>query len=223
MALPSPLVPELEHNRETWTGDSREALLSTSPRWPMRRGNFRSRVWLPAGRRPGLERLRFHDLRHADNTLAAATGARTRELMARMGRAPPRAAPICHTPRASATTRSEPRSATCSPAHRPRPRLCTGCARPGDSRQRPRAQLWGRTMPTVVPEPRTVDRVPRQLEGELGVERVVVRLVDEVGFARALVPEGGQEPGQSLTDVGVVGAVIVGFVQFGAHRCDRLA
>jgi integrase len=35
-----------------------------------------------------------HDLRHAGNTLAAATGASTRELMARMGHASPRAALI---------------------------------------------------------------------------------------------------------------------------------
>ncbi len=38
--------------------------------------------------------LRFHDLRHTGNTLAAATGASTRELMTRMGHASPRAALI---------------------------------------------------------------------------------------------------------------------------------
>ena len=38
--------------------------------------------------------LRFHDLRHTGNTLAAATGASTRELMARMGHASTRAAMI---------------------------------------------------------------------------------------------------------------------------------
>lgn len=42
-------------------------------------------VSLPAG-------FRFHDLRHTGNTLAAATGASLRELMARMGHASPRAA-----------------------------------------------------------------------------------------------------------------------------------
>ena len=35
--------------------------------------------------------LHFHDLRHTGNTLAAATGASTKELMARMGHASPRA------------------------------------------------------------------------------------------------------------------------------------
>jgi integrase len=38
--------------------------------------------------------FRFHDLRHTGNTLADATGARTRELMARMGHTSMRAALI---------------------------------------------------------------------------------------------------------------------------------
>jgi integrase len=38
--------------------------------------------------------IRFHDLRHTGNTLAAATGASTRELMARMGHSSMRAALI---------------------------------------------------------------------------------------------------------------------------------
>jgi integrase len=38
--------------------------------------------------------LHLHDLRHTGNTLAAATGASTKELMARMGHANPRAALI---------------------------------------------------------------------------------------------------------------------------------
>jgi len=52
------------------------------------------RVWHPACEAVGIEGLRFHDLRHTGNTLAAATGASTRELMARMGHASPRAALI---------------------------------------------------------------------------------------------------------------------------------
>jgi hypothetical protein len=38
--------------------------------------------------------VRFHDLRHLSATLAATTGATTRELMARMGHSSPRAALI---------------------------------------------------------------------------------------------------------------------------------
>ena len=46
------------------------------------------------GRRSGCPHLRLHDLRHTGNTLAAATGASTRELMVRMGHASPQAALI---------------------------------------------------------------------------------------------------------------------------------
>jgi integrase len=42
----------------------------------------------------GHDELRFHDLRHTGNTLAAATGASTKDLMTRMGHASPRAALI---------------------------------------------------------------------------------------------------------------------------------
>jgi integrase len=60
----------------------------------LRRSNFR-KVWLAAVREAGLnDGFRFHDLRHTGNTLAAATGASTKELMSRMGHASPRAALI---------------------------------------------------------------------------------------------------------------------------------
>jgi hypothetical protein len=52
------------------------------------------RAWDDARRITGLTHYRFHDLRHAGNTLAAATAASTRELMGRMGHASPRAALI---------------------------------------------------------------------------------------------------------------------------------
>jgi integrase len=41
-----------------------------------------------------LDGLRFHDLRHTAGTLAARTGATTKELMARLGHATPRAAMV---------------------------------------------------------------------------------------------------------------------------------
>ena len=74
-----------------------EALIFTGPKGaPLRRNNFHHSVrWaervaaagLPAG-------FRFHDLRRAGNTLAAASGASTRELMHRMGHGSMRAALI---------------------------------------------------------------------------------------------------------------------------------
>lgn len=59
---------------------------------PLERSNLRFRVWVPATRQVGLDGLRFHDLRHAAGTLAARTGATTKEIMARLGHASARAA-----------------------------------------------------------------------------------------------------------------------------------
>ena len=52
---------------------------------PMRRTNFRRRVWIPATEAAGVPGLRFHDLRHTGATLAAASGAPLKALMQRMG------------------------------------------------------------------------------------------------------------------------------------------
>jgi integrase len=52
------------------------------------------RNWNKATEEAGLAGFHFHDLRHTGNTLAAATGASTKELMNRMGQASPRAALI---------------------------------------------------------------------------------------------------------------------------------
>ena len=48
--------------------------------------------WAPARKAAGRKDLRFHDLRHTQATLAAATGATLRELMARLGHSTPGAA-----------------------------------------------------------------------------------------------------------------------------------
>lgn len=59
-----------------------------------RRNNFNA-IWRKAVLGAGVATdLRFHDLRHTGNTLAAATGASLRELMSRMGHASSRAALI---------------------------------------------------------------------------------------------------------------------------------
>ena len=54
---------------------------------PMRRSNFRRRVWEPATAEVGITGLRFHDLRHTAATLAAASGTSLKALMARIGHA----------------------------------------------------------------------------------------------------------------------------------------
>jgi integrase len=58
---------------------------------PLRRAVLQ-RAWDEARLKVGMTHLHFHDLRHTGNTLAAATGASTRELMARMGHASAEAA-----------------------------------------------------------------------------------------------------------------------------------
>ncbi len=52
---------------------------------PMRRSNFRRRVWEPATAEVGMTGFRFHDLRHTAATLAAASGTSLKALMARIG------------------------------------------------------------------------------------------------------------------------------------------
>jgi hypothetical protein len=64
---------------------------------PLRRSNFnKTTSWKTAVTAVGLPPgFRFHDLRHTGNTLAAETGASTRELMERMGHDSSHAALIC--------------------------------------------------------------------------------------------------------------------------------
>jgi integrase len=59
----------------------------------LRRSNFRP-IWNAACDRAGMPGLHFHDLRHVGGTLAAATGASLKELMARLGHSSTRAAMI---------------------------------------------------------------------------------------------------------------------------------
>jgi integrase len=95
VALPAPLVAELERHLLTFVGASANAYVFTSEAGtPLDANNFRSRVWNLATRSVGLDGLRFHDLRHTAGTLAARTGATTEELMARLGHSSPHAAMI---------------------------------------------------------------------------------------------------------------------------------
>ena len=59
---------------------------------PLRRSNFRRRVWVPATTATGVAGLRFHDLRHTAATLAAASGTSLKALMTRIGHNSPAAA-----------------------------------------------------------------------------------------------------------------------------------
>lgn len=95
VAIPPHVIPEVELHLARWVGPEREAYLFTGPEGagPLPSATWK-RAWDAARRSTGLGHLRLHDLRHAGNTLAASTGASTRELMSRMGHASARAALI---------------------------------------------------------------------------------------------------------------------------------
>lgn len=95
VSIPAAIVPELQEHLGRFAEPGSTGLIFVAAKGGrLRRSNFRT-VWVTAVRRAGLsEGFRFHDLRHTGNTLAAATGASTKELMARMGHASPRAALI---------------------------------------------------------------------------------------------------------------------------------
>jgi integrase len=95
VALPELVVDSLDVHLARWAEPGANGLVfPASEGGPMRRSNFRRRVWAPALARVGLVGVQFHALRHVAGTQAAVAGATTQELMARMGHASPRAALI---------------------------------------------------------------------------------------------------------------------------------
>jgi integrase len=92
LAMPEPLIRELQIHLSTYAQPGPDGLVFTGDKG----GPLRDHVWQKkfskARTRVGLPKLHFHDLRHVANTLTAASGASTRELMHRMGHASPAAA-----------------------------------------------------------------------------------------------------------------------------------
>ncbi len=89
--IPPHLLPVLAAHLLEHVPPGCELVFPNDKDQPLHRGSFTT-VWHRARRRAGLPDFHFHDLRHTGNTLAATTGASTRELMARMGHASMRAA-----------------------------------------------------------------------------------------------------------------------------------
>ena len=87
VGLPNGILTELRDHLAQFVSPEPTALVFTGPKGaPIRRSNFNPPVgWLEAVEAIGESGLHFHDLRHTGNTLAAATGVSTRDLMARMG------------------------------------------------------------------------------------------------------------------------------------------
>ncbi|MEO3811948.1 tyrosine-type recombinase/integrase [Sphaerisporangium sp. B11E5] len=94
VSIPQEIIPELRHHLDRFAEQEENGRVFVGPKgaW-LRRSGFR-RIWNKARADVGLPGLHFHDLRHVGNTLAAASGASLKELMARMGHASPRAALI---------------------------------------------------------------------------------------------------------------------------------
>ncbi|MEN3613282.1 tyrosine-type recombinase/integrase [Plantactinospora sp. ZYX-F-223] len=87
-AIADHLAADVDDNPETF-------VFTTENGRPIWRGNFNKLAnWKAAVAKVGQPNLHFHDLRHTGNTLAAQTGASTRDLMARMGHDSPQAALI---------------------------------------------------------------------------------------------------------------------------------
>ena len=89
VVLPSFICAVMVEHLARWSQPGVDGLVFVMPEGtPLRRENFRKRVWFPALRDAGIEgRLRFHDLRHTNATLAAASGAPLRAVMHRLGHA----------------------------------------------------------------------------------------------------------------------------------------
>jgi integrase len=88
VALPHFICEVMVEHLARWSEPGVDGLVFVMPEGtPLRRENFRKRVWLPACRAAGVEGVRFHDLRHTNATLAAASGAPLKAVMHRLGHA----------------------------------------------------------------------------------------------------------------------------------------
>jgi integrase len=75
VSIPDALIEEIRHHLETFAAAGPQgAVFVGRAGGRLRRGNFRKNSWVPATQTVGIEGLRFHDLRHTGNTLAASTG-----------------------------------------------------------------------------------------------------------------------------------------------------
>ena len=94
VSLPPPVADALADHLERFVPDGSDALVfGTSARTFLHSANF-GQTFHRAAMAVGLPPVRPHELRHTGATLAAATGASTKELMRRMGHSSPAAALI---------------------------------------------------------------------------------------------------------------------------------
>jgi integrase len=87
VAIPPHVLPAVEAHLEAFTGCQLNDLVFVGTKGQAVRRASLYTAWQAAVKKAGLEGTRFHDLRHTGATLAAMTGASTKELMSRLGHA----------------------------------------------------------------------------------------------------------------------------------------
>ncbi|MEU8842120.1 tyrosine-type recombinase/integrase [Streptomyces roseus] len=94
VSIPDVIVQEIRQHLETYAEAGADGRVFVGAQGATPRRNHFNLLWHKACRKAGIKGLHFQDLRHTGNTLAASTGASTRELMTRMGHSTARAALI---------------------------------------------------------------------------------------------------------------------------------
>jgi integrase len=94
VSIPAAIVPDSRDHLERYAEPGADGRVFVGAKGATPRRNHFNRLWRRACDGARIKGLHFHDLRHTGNTLAASTGASTRELMSRMGHSTARAALI---------------------------------------------------------------------------------------------------------------------------------
>lgn len=92
ITIPAALIEDLRHHLATYAQPGPEGFVFTGERGGLVAPARLYTAWTKARREVEIEHIRFHDLRHLAGTLAASTGAGTKELMYRLGHSSPQAA-----------------------------------------------------------------------------------------------------------------------------------
>lgn len=94
VAIPAVIHTDLSNHLAVYAEQGADGRVFVGAKKATPRRNHFGKLWRKTCEEVGIKGLHFHDLRHTGNTLAAATGASTRELMTRMGHSTARAALI---------------------------------------------------------------------------------------------------------------------------------
>ncbi len=92
IALPASLIPDLQHHLDEYAEPGRYGYVFTGQQGNPLAPHVLHGAWSRARAAHDLDHIHLHDLRHLAGTLAASTGAGTKELMYRHGHASPQAA-----------------------------------------------------------------------------------------------------------------------------------